>query len=331
MTSVWKNPFRQELQKLNVTMLGPGGVGKTSLLAAMYDQFDNVSQDLQLLAVGQSKFELDTRLKELKSMVESSSSIKVQDGVSGTKSKPRSFKFEFGQTGTAPVLEINFQDYPGGWLEEDEHKNKVKDLIRDSVAVLIPINTPPLMEREGKYHEKFNQPTQLNDLFKNIYKDLDSPRLVILAPVKCEKYIKNPPELFRKVREGYQKMLNQFASENLLPKVAVAITPVQTVGSVVFSRFEEIDEQPIFYYRKPQPTDPYQPQNTEVPLRYLLRFLLKLHLDRRRASIFTIIPDFLGQQVGLSTNERLINAVSRFAEPRNDEAEIVQGIEWLKL
>ncbi|AMW26886.1 hypothetical protein [Arthrospira platensis] len=325
MTSFWKNLFRQELPVLNVTMLGPGGVGKTSLLAAMYDQFDNVSQDLQLRAEEQSKSELKTRLKELKSMVESSRSIKVKDGVSGTKGEPRSFKFEFGQTGTAPALEINFQDYPGGWLEGDEHKKQVKALIRDSVAVLIPINTPPLMEREGKYHEKFNQPTQLNDLFKTIYKDLDSPRLVILAPVKCEKYMNNPPELFKEVREGYKQMLNQFASEKLLPKVAVVITPVQTVGSVVFSRVEEIDDQPIFYYRKPQPSDPYQPKNTEVPLRYLLRFLLKLHLDTRRASIFTRIQDSFGRNVGLQ------NAVSRFAEPRTDEADIIQGIEWLKL
>lgn len=325
MTSVWKTIFNipQEIPVLNVTMLGPSGVGKTSLLAAMYDQFDNVSRDLQLLAEEESQSDLEIRLKELKSLV-NCSSIKLTDDVTQTFN-PRSFKFEFGQTGTTPALEINFQDYPGEWLKKDEHKNQVKELIRESVAVLIPIDTPPLMERGGKYHEEFNHPTQLNDLFKTIYKDLDSPRLVILAPVKCEKYMNNPPELFRKVREGYQKMLNQFASEKLLPKVAVVIAPVQTVGSVVFSRVEELDNQPIFYFRKAQPSDPYQPKNTEVPLRYLLRFLLKLHLDTRRASILTRILDSFGGNTGLR------NAVSRFAEPRPDEAEIVQGIELLKL
>ncbi|MGL4500780.1 MAG: hypothetical protein ACRCU2_17055 [Planktothrix sp.] len=327
MTSVWKTILNipQELPVLNVTMLGPTGVGKTSLLAAMYDQFDNVSQDLQLVAEEQSKLELDIRLKELKSLVECSS-IKVQDGVSGTEGKPRSFKFEFGQTGTAPALQINFQDYKGRSLIENEHKNQVKELIRESVAVLIPIDTPLLMESGGKYHEEFNEPTQLNDLFKTIYKDLDSPRLVILAPVKCEKYMKNPSELFAKVREGYQKMLNQFASEKLSPKVAVVITPVQTVGSVVFSRVKENpDNQPIFYFRKRQPGDPYQPKNTEVPLRYLLRFLLKLHLDKKRASVWSRILDSFGKNSGLR------NAVSRFAEPRPDEAQIVQGIHLLKL
>jgi hypothetical protein len=182
------------------------------------------------------------------------------------------------------------------------------------------------MERGGKYHEEFNQPTQLNDLFKTIYKDLDSPRLVILAPIKCEKYMKNPSELFGKVREGYQKMLNQFSSEKLLPKVAVVIAPVQTVGSVVFSRVEENkDNQPIFHFRKRQPSDPYQPRNTEVPLRYLLRFLLKLHLDKKRTSVLSRILDSFGKNSGLR------NAVSRFAEPKPDEAQIVQGIHLLKL
>jgi hypothetical protein len=326
MTSVWKTLFNipQELPVLNVTMLGPSGVGKTSLLAAMYDQFDNVSQDLQLLADEESKPDLDLHLQNLKSLV-NSSSIKVSGYVESTDEAP-SYKLEFGQTGTAPALEINFQDYRGGWINKADKIEQVKEFIRDSVAVLIPINTPALMEKEGEYHDSLNQPTELNNLFKKIYKDLDSPRLVILAPVKCEKYMNNPPELFRKVREGYQKMLNQFASEKLLPKVAVVITPVQTVGSVVFSRVEkDEDNQPIFYFRKPQPSDPYQPKNTEVPLRYLLRFLLKLHLDKRRASIFTRILDSFGRNAGLR------NAVSRFSEPRSDEAEIVQGIDLLKL
>ena len=38
-----------KLPTLNITMLDPSGVGKTSLLAAMYDQFDNVSKDLELM------------------------------------------------------------------------------------------------------------------------------------------------------------------------------------------------------------------------------------------------------------------------------------------
>jgi hypothetical protein len=315
---------KQHLPTLDVVMFGPKGVGKTSLLAAMYDQFENVSKDLQLVADAGTKSELDKRLKELKNL--EGNNIKFRGPVTQTKGEVRTFKFEFGETGTAPSLEINFQDYPGGWLLKPEHLATVQDLIYQSAAVLIPIDTPALMEKGGKHHEEFNHPTEINDVFKKVYKDLDSPRLVILAPIKCEKYIKNnPSELLTRVKQGYQKLLNQFDSNNLVSKVAVVITPVQTIGSVEFSYIEYEKNEPIFYFWKLQADSMYQPQNTEVPLRYLLRFLLKLHLDNKPSSILTIIQNFFGN------NTKLRNAVSRFADPKSDDVEIVQGSEFLNL
>ncbi|MEA5500445.1 MAG: hypothetical protein WAN66_27005 [Limnoraphis robusta] len=316
-------PSQQKLPTLNITMLGPSGVGKTSLLAAMYDQFENVSKDLQLIPDQDSKSILDMRLNELKSFV--GDSIKVRGGISQT-GEPRSFQFEFGEIGTSPSLKLNFQDYPGEYIEQTDKIEEVKKFIRDSAAVLIPIDTPALMERDGKYHDKFNQPSELNNLFKDLYKNLDSRRLVILAPVKCEKYMQNTPELFRKVKAGYQPLLNKFASDKLLPKVAVIITPVQTVGSVIFSRIEEENNELTFYYRKPNPTDPYKPKNSEQPLKYLLRFLLKSHFDNQRKSVFSkIMLDFFG------SNASLLNAVRKFSDPSSDMVEIVQSTDLFKL
>ncbi|MBO0348866.1 hypothetical protein J0895_07085 [Phormidium pseudopriestleyi FRX01] len=330
MKSFWKIFNReQHLPTLNVAMLGARGVGKTSLLAAMYDQFENVSKDLQLVADAGTKSVLDKRLKELKSL--EGNNIKFRSPLLGGNDL-RTFKFEFGETGTAPSLEINFYDYPGGWLIDPTHLAKVQDLIYQSAAVLIPIDTPALMEKGGKYHEDLNHPTEINDVFKKVYKDLDSPRLVILTPVKCEKYIKNnPSELFTRVKQGYRKLLNQFDSNNLASKVAVVIIPVQTIGSVELSYIEDdkTHNEPIFYFWKLQADSMYQPKNTEVPLRYLLRFLLKLHLDNKPSSILTRIQHFLANNTGKNTNLR--NAVSRFADPKSDDVEIVQGSEFLKL
>jgi GTPase SAR1 family protein len=148
---------KQGLPVLNVTMLGPGGVGKTSLLAAIYDQFYNVSQDLELVPDEETKPFLNKRIEALKSLV--GENIQARGGLQST-TEPRSFKFEFGQTGTNPSLKINFQDYPGEWLEQGGKLEKVKEFIRDSAAVLIPIDTPALMELEGKYHKEFNKPTE---------------------------------------------------------------------------------------------------------------------------------------------------------------------------
>jgi GTPase SAR1 family protein len=316
----------EQLPILKVTMLGPSGVGKTSLLAAMYDQFDEISQDLQLRADEDTAPILDKRLQELKNMV--GKSIEPGEGIRGTAGdEPMCYSFEFGETGVNPELEIQFQDYPGGWLEKTNQIEKVRTLIGESAAILIPIDAAILMENNGEYHEKFNQPNKINDLLKKVYRNLDSPRLVILVPVKCEKYMQdNPKQLFDRVKEGYKKVLNQLAGAKLAPKVAVIITPVQTVGNIVFSRIAKTsDDQVIFCYRKRGPNDPYQPRNTEIPLRFLLRFLLKLHLDKKRSSWLDFILDFLGQ------NDSLRNAVIRFSEGRMDDVEIVQGHHLLKL
>ena len=80
-----------------------------------------------------------------------------------------------------------------------------------------------------------------------------------------------------------------------------------------------------FYYRKRNPNDPYQPQNTELPLRFLLRFLLKLHLDKKRNYWIDWLMDTFGQ------NDSLRNAVSRFSQGSVDDIEIVQGMSLLKL
>lgn len=320
-------------QPLKVTMLGPSGVGKTSMLAAMYDQFDTISQDLQLQADQETESILDKRLQDLKSMV--GDSIKSEEGLAGTAvDDPIFHRFQLGEIGAKPVLKIQFQDYPGGWIDtknkdEDEDKDKikkVKTLIRESAAIVVPIDAARLMEKDGKYHNKYNKPDRINDLLKTVYENLDFPRLVILAPVKCEKYMQDDPsKLFKRVKEGYTEVLNRLNSEKLLPKVAVVITPVQTVGNIIFSRIEENeDDQPMFCYRRCSPDESYQPKDTEIPLKVLLSFLVKLHLDKKQNFWQNRILSIF------SKNASLRNAVSRFSYGIGDKMQIVQGNHLLK-
>src|SRR5436853_4574686 len=80
-------------QTLKITMLGSSGVGKTSLLAAIYDQFDQIigQTNLQLTPDDNSRTILENRLTELKSLV--GNSIRARGGIQGTVS-PRSFFFD---------------------------------------------------------------------------------------------------------------------------------------------------------------------------------------------------------------------------------------------
>ena len=152
------------MQELQITMLGPTGVGKTTLLTAMYEQFErNIgSTDLQLTPDDDSSAILQDRLVELKSLLDVFEA-RGRTGIQGTEALAgpeflRSFLFGLGRKGEPPSLQLRFRDYPGVYHEtkaSEEEKQFVKKLLRESVAVLIAIDAPALMEdKKGILHEK---------------------------------------------------------------------------------------------------------------------------------------------------------------------------------
>ena len=302
--------------ELKITMLGPSGVGKTSLLTVMHDRFQttidetnlSLDPDLETLHI------LQNCLGDLKSLVRQGN-FQATGGMRGTE-EPRTFKFDIGKPGHDPAFQLCFQDYPGGWIDSNPQKTKsVLTFIKESDAVVITIDAPALMEPyqpyeqdkwKGRWHEEINKPLTITTLLKKAYRGLEQPKLVILAPVRCEKYIMegnsaallnrvqegydpllrffrtmegNSAALLNLVQQGYDPLLRFFSSEALGQNVAVVVTPVQTVGSVIFSRVEVRDGQPLFWFR--QTTNPqYNPIDSEQPLRYILRFVLKKYTER---------------------------------------------------
>lgn len=328
------------MQELKITMLGASGVGKTTLLTAMYEQFEsNIGNtNLQLTPDDESAAILQDRLIDLKSLVdvfEASGRVGIQgtEAMAGPESL-RSFAFGLGKKGELPSLNLRFYDYPGGYhatRASKEEKQFVKNILLESIAVLIPVDSPSLMEKNGRFQEKVNRPQQIKALFNAAYQDLDSPRLVILAPVKCEKYLTNKQtakELLEKVKKGYAPLLNHFNSPSLNPWIATVITPVQTVGSVIFSRMEvDSSNNPHFYFRKTRYDAEYSPVDSEQPLRYLLRFLLKLHLDSRQWAFFNFLRNWLELDVYLK------QAVDEFARgcKTNGSFAVIKGEKWLNI
>jgi hypothetical protein len=276
-------------QEIKITMLGARAVGKTSLLTAMYDQFENTigQTNLQLIPDLKSNAILQEKLGQLKSLVDE---FEATGGIQPTRKEVQSFIFDLGKKGGKPSIRLNFQDYYGDYLSANaliSDLEKVQNLINESVIILIAIDAPALMEAKGQHHDLINKPLQIKNILAKAFQELKEPRLVILAPIKCEKYLQNEKstrELLRRVKDEYANLLCLLSSEKLLPWVVTVVTPVQTVGTVVFSHIDVIKEGgkkiPIFKFHKNHIHEKYRPKDCEQPFRYILRFLLKQEINR---------------------------------------------------
>lgn len=268
--------------RLNVTMLGARGVGKTTLLASVYNEFDSAVKDIGLTLTPNPETSgiLQQRLAELKRQTEVFSAT---GGIDGTNN-PKDFIFDLGMIGKSPELRLVFKDFPGGYIKENP--GKVKTYLDQADVILLAIDAPAMIEAKGMWHEKINAPQMITDLFKQVLPNLDKTtktKLLILVPVKCETYVQSDSEakkLLIKLKEGYLPLLNLLKNDFLLDKIAIAVTPVQTLGSVRFARLEETEPgEPRFFFRKISPQAPYQPQDVEQILKYTLSFTIKKYLD----------------------------------------------------
>ncbi len=285
------------MQEYRITLLGPTGVGKTSLLTSMYYLFEHanlgIEHALQLTPELESSAIINRQLEALKCLQEK---FEATGGVASTADE-KEFIFELGRTAKTPELKLIFKDYPGGWLVEPGKLEQVKEYLKTSEVIIVAIDAAALMEAEGgiSYNEDINKPTRLNDFFKKAFQELEEPKLVLFVPVKCETYLqegsKNRAEdLLKRIKEEYKLSLRYF--DTLSDKIAVAVTPVQTVGNVFFSHIEVDASAPSFMFSKKKRHDPYAPKDVDQPLRHLLRFLLERHLDNR--SWFTHIFEKIG-------------------------------------
>ncbi|WP_272146984.1 hypothetical protein [Spirulina subsalsa] len=302
----------------------------------MYDQFEKTigTTDLQLTPDNDSASRLQSRLNELKCLLDvfeaRCSTVGIKSSSSSDLALLRHFSFDLGKRGKPPVLKINFVDYPGEThtTGTPQEKERIKGLLVNSVAVLIAIDTPYLMEQNGKYHGDKNKPQLIKELFKQTYQDLDSPRLIIFAPIKCEKYVqdsRSAKKLLKQVEEGYSELIEFLKSDVFINKVVAVITPVQTVGGVVFSKMtygdRENKKDPYLYFRKVSHDAEYSPQDSEQPLRYLLRFLLKLHIKHKSRGFFGFLRSIFGN------DEIFRQSVTEFAKGcKSDGAfKVLQG------
>ncbi|WP_395649187.1 hypothetical protein [Planktothrix agardhii] len=293
-------------------------IGKTSILAAMHEEFDKTFEqaNLQTWTDDSKTLQAITECKRVLRTIDP----KFEKFVHGNDNlidpwNDEGFVFELG-SGGRKFLKLRFTDPAGEYFNlnaTQKQKDYVKQQLLKCDAVIIPIDATALMEKKtgrvnysevGTWHEEKNDPERITTLLKDAYAGLTVPRLIILAPVKCETYMRTSQDadnLLQHVQIGYQKLLNFLKSDGLFGQVAVVVTPVQTVGNVVFA-YHKTDDRGFtrFYYNKTEIKAPYAPKDGDQPLRYVLRFLLNLSNEAKKRQLVQDLKELSELEENLS-------------------------------
>jgi hypothetical protein len=262
----------------DITMLGSTGTGKTTLLASVYEQFDKVIGTTDLAVA--PDYVTDVKLREyIAHLRDLPRTVQVAGGIPGT-GNIREYSLGVSRRGRQQLFMLRFTDYPGKYLLTPDGaygEDLVQRALIQADVILVAIDTPALMEEHGRYHSIVNAPVVVTDQLKRLFAE-DTVRLVILVPLKCERYlstVEGARQLTARICEQYEPLLAHIRRRDVRPRVSCVLTPVQTIGSVVFSNIvEEPEGYPVFYYHRRHPEAIYQPVDTDQPLRYALRFIV---------------------------------------------------------
>ena len=305
---------RGEAAIIDVTMLGSVGTGKTTLLASMYERFDRVigATDLAVSPLDHAtSVKLQEYLIKLRSLAHE---LKVRTGIAGT-SEIREYQFGVGRKGRKPLFTLRFTDYSGDYLKDtgrfnEEEIEKIQRALVSADVVLVAIDAPALVEQDGRYHDLTNRPQIVTDEIKRILQH-NAQRLIILAALKCERYVETEAEareLADRITRAYDPLLTYIQTGDVRSRVACVLTPVQTIGSVVFSHIEEPKpDEPEFHFFTRNVRAAYAPVDTDQPLRYALRFIIGKYRSSQQRGMFQA----LWQQI-IGTDAALVDAMEEF-------------------
>lgn len=255
---------------LRICMLGPRAVGKTTVLTSV---FADTQDDLAGTGLffrykpGSESAKLGNYKHLLQMCIEKGKSNELP--ATGDISQ---FDFEVGYSSQVKT-NVLVKDYPGEYVTDEPKQHFVTEFLSESHVVLIAIDTPYLMEDDGKYNSEKNKPETVTSFVKNNPNSFAN-KLILLVPLKCERYAhdKRIDEVSKRVKEVYSELIT-FCKEN---NVACVVAPIHTLGGIEFDTMKNNDDlagiSMIPQYRM-YATDPkYKPRFCVQPMYYLMLY-----------------------------------------------------------
>ena len=233
---------------LKVLMMGGQRAGKTSVLAGLLATMTNgpvkdVVEVNNTTTSSEASQKLTKSIETLKwhLLTSMDKTFLIDDG--------KTFAFDdytlqFSIPNTDSRMDIVFTDANGEFFDMGRlHDTDIREKVREYDVFVVAIDTPFLMEAVNPGN-KFcteainNSYNHINDIYTFLTelddKDGADAKLVVFAPLKCEKWVKEGrvDEVVSRVKQVYSTTIHALSKYR---NIEIDIMPIQTVGNIVFS------------------------------------------------------------------------------------------------
>lgn len=296
-----------ETDYFRIGMLGPSGVGKTSLVTAILQQslMLMASGGLPMRPVGRATEErLDRNQQDLYSHLISGT---FSTDAVRTTAEPFNFRLQIAYESQA-LIDIELRDFPGGWMIDQETSGRtgsdwadLRGFLAMATILLVPVDSVLLMEATGAGRQRALSRLAALDEMKAAVGEWalargsnpDEPALVVFCPVKCESYFDDnggerdlSAQLRQQITQAYAAVLQTVREK--APNARILYAPVDTIGCVELTGVEWRGEfEPVASYRIREPEKISRAGASDV-VRALYRQLFRI----RRAALAVEAGDF---------------------------------------
>lgn len=289
-----------ETLETNILMVGPRGVGKTSLVAAMAETMELIADNLGgvFLPTVKTANVLEKKRSELKTAVDLADGFfsAPEKGIPGGLER---IDYEFdvkvdGAKKGSPDFRMRLVDVPGGWYTD--HPDKLADLFSIAQMSFVVVDSTALLESRtsknptGRYHETVNSPGFVSDFYKHVLNDNGHHRHVIFVLGRAESYMGDKGAIglsTKSAKQTQEKMVEALVASyqrllEVLDKngVTYSACAISTMGGIRFHKFDLVSNlaeksmYPVATFAVDRKVR-YKPEFCDVPLREALAFAAK--------------------------------------------------------